>query len=98
MRQIPAVALIMLIGGILCPAAALAEAPATVTHLMMRDHSVTITSSSEGLRYSVFMPDGAVLAANLSAAQLAVEHPEVYEQVSPAIANEEMDVIPWAGM
>jgi len=49
----------------------------------MRERVVTITSGQNGLRYSVFAKSGAVLAAALDEAQLAEQHPDVYEQVRP---------------
>ena len=65
----------------------------------MRDRIVVITSNPDGLKYSILNKDGSVLDAKLSEDQLAQKHPDVYERVRPAIANEATpDVIPWAGM
>lgn len=71
----------------------------TITRLEMRDRVVLIASNLEGLKYSILAQDGTVLDAKLSAAQLADKHPELYDRVRPAIADEaNPSVIPWAGM
>lgn len=100
MRQMPVVALLILVGNILFSTAIHAEEPAIITRLVMRDRVVAITSGSDGLKYSVITKDGTVLSANLSEAQLAQKYPDVYEQVRPAVASPEATkgVIPWAGM
>ena len=100
MHQKSVAALLILVVSIFFSTTTRAQEPAAITRLVMRDRVVTITSGSDGLQYSVMMEDGTVLDANLSEAQLAQKHPEVYEQVRPAIASPETNtsVIPWAGM
>jgi hypothetical protein len=66
----------------------------------MRDRTITVTSDSNGLLYSVSTKDGTVLNANLREEQLQAKYPDVYENVRPAIASDKVtdSVIPWAGM
>lgn len=69
-----------------------------LTRLVMRDSVVEITSNSDGIKYSVTTKDGKVLSENLDEAQLAQKHPDVYDQVRPAIANPgSKGFSPWAG-
>lgn len=99
MRQMPVAALLILVVNILFSTATRAEEPVAITRLVMRDRVVAITSGSDGLQYSVLTQDGTVLAANLSEAQLAQKHPDVYEQVRPAIAGQATSGgTIWAGM
>lgn len=99
MRQLPVAALLILVVSVLFAPPAHAEPPVAITHLVMRERVVAITSGQNGLHYSVFAKDGAVLAAALSEAQLAQQHPDVYEQVRPAVALEATPgVTIWAGM
>lgn len=99
MRQNSVVALLILVvSSIIFSTVARAEEPVVITRLTMRDRVISITSGLEGLQYSVLMKDGTVLAANLSEAQLAQKHPDVYEQVRPAIAGAATLVPIWAGM
>jgi hypothetical protein len=99
MRQIPVAALLILVVSVIFTTPADAESPVAITRLVMRERVVAITSGQNGLHYSVFAKDGAVLAAALSEAQLAQQHPDVYEQVRPAVALEATPgVTIWAGM
>jgi hypothetical protein len=70
-----------------------------ITHLIMRDRTITIATTPNGLVYSL-SKDGTVIDANLSEAQLQAKYPEVYEKVRPAIADTEESntITPWAGM
>lgn len=100
MRHMSVATLLILAVSVLFSTASHAEEPLAITCLVMRDHVVAITSGSEGLLYSLSMNDGTVLDANLREVQLAEKHPEVYEQVRPAIASPEAtpgDIV-WAGM
>lgn len=76
-----------------------AENRSTITQLELRDRIVKITSSSQGLNYSVLFQDGAMLDANLDENQLAEKHPELYERVRPAVAQENShpDAMLWMG-
>jgi hypothetical protein len=97
MRQV-SIAAFLILSVNLVSTATRAEEP-TITRLEMRDRAIVITSDSDGLKYSIVSPDGTVLDAKLSEAQLADKHPELYDRVRPAIADEaNSDVIPWAGM
>ncbi|NJK52813.1 MAG: hypothetical protein HC936_08205 [Leptolyngbyaceae cyanobacterium SU_3_3] len=55
--------------------------------LLLRDRVITITSAQNKLRYSVETRDGQVLADDLTEAQLEARHPELYQQIRPAIAQ-----------
>lgn len=91
-------ALLILAVNLIFSTATRAEEP-TITRLEMRDRVVLITSDSEQLKYSILSPDGTILDAELSEAQLADKHPELYDRVRPAIADEaNPNIIPWAGM
>lgn len=98
MRQMPVVALIILVGNILVSTAISAEEPATITRLVMRDHVIVITND-DGLEYSVETKNGTVLSANLSENELAQKYPDVYEQVRPAYAEGENTpgLLMWVG-
>ena len=99
MRQKSAAALLILVVSLFFSTATRAEERVAITRLVMRDRVVAITSGSNGIYYSVFAQDGTVLAANLSKDQLAQKHPDVYEQVHPAIAGvATLGVNIWAGM
>jgi len=99
MRQIPVAAIIILVVSVIFTTPARAESPVAITRLVMRERVVTITSGQNGLLYSVFTKDGAVLAAALNEAQLAEQHPDLYEQVRPAVALEATPgAAIWAGM
>lgn len=76
-----------------------AEPPVT-THLVLRDRTVTITSSADGQKYTITSHDGVVLATSLDQTQLAQAHPDLYDQLRPAIASDEslLEISPWAGM
>lgn len=99
MRQMPVVALLIILGNILFSTAINAEEPDTITRLVMRDRIVVITNGKDGLKYSVKMKDGTVLSANLSENELAQKHPDVYEQVRPAYANDKNtpSLLMWVG-
>jgi hypothetical protein len=99
MRQIPVAALLILVFNVIFTTPVRTEEPVTITRLVMRERVVTITSGQNGPRYSVFAKDGAVLAAALNEAQLAEQHPDVYEQVRPSVAGEATpSAAIWAGM
>ena len=99
MRQKSVVALLSLVVGVFFSNTTHAEEPVAITRLVMRDQVVAITSGSDGLQYSVFTQDGSVLAANISEDQFAQKHPDLYEQVRPAIAGlATPGVNIWAGM
>jgi exo-beta-1,3-glucanase (GH17 family) len=59
---------------------------AVVTKLQMRDKIVLIKNQASGIKYSVKSQDGTVLSANLTEAELASKHPDLYEKVRPSVA------------
>jgi hypothetical protein len=79
-----------------------AEKQVTITRLVMRDSIVTIASNPSEVLYSVKTRDGRVINANLTEAQLEAQHPELYQQVRPAIAkpntNAKKGEILWFGL
>jgi len=87
MHPVSLITLVFIIISVLS-ARALAENRQTITQLELRDRIVKITSTSQGLNYSVLSQDGTVLDANLSEDRLAEKHPELYERVRPAVAKD----------
>lgn len=99
MRKMSVAALLMILVSLFFSNTTRAGEPVAITRLVMRDRIVIITSSSDGLQYSLLTQDGSVIAANLSEDQLAQKHPDVYEQFRPAIAlPASSGVTIWAGM
>lgn len=99
MRRMSVATLLALAFSIFFATAIRAEEDVTITRLVLRDRVIVITSAPQGLLYSVSTPDGAVLDANLSEAQLAAKYPDVYESVRPAVASDEAPENGiWAGM
>jgi hypothetical protein len=100
MRQLPIATFLVLAFSLFFAHATHADERIPITHLIMRDRTITIATAPNGLVYSVSTKDGTVIDANLSEAQLQAKYPEVYEKVRPAIANSEESntVIPWAGI
>ncbi|MFQ4146450.1 hypothetical protein [Chlorogloeopsis sp. ULAP02] len=99
MRSYPVVALLMLLGNLLFSTAISAEEPVTITSLELRDRIVVITNGKDELKYSVKMKDGTMLSANLSEDELAQQHPDIYDQVRPAYANDKNTpgLLMWVG-
>ncbi|MEO1403717.1 MAG: hypothetical protein AAFV72_21070 [Cyanobacteria bacterium J06635_1] len=71
-----------------------------LTQLVFRDKTVLISSSAEGIQYSLRLADGTVLADNLSDDQLAAQYPDLHDQVQTLIAgsNTNDDVMIWGGL
>lgn len=88
MRRVSFITPIALVASILFSVAVRAEHRPTITRLELRDRTVEIASTSQGLSYSVLSQDGTVLDANLNENQLAEKHPELYEKVRPAVAKD----------
>jgi hypothetical protein len=95
MRQVSLLTLFLLIS--VLSATARAENRPTITRLELRDRIVKITSTSQGLNYSILSQAGTVLDANLSEDRLAEKHPELYERVRPAVAKDTGEQILWMG-
>lgn len=76
------------------PAAASAPRPApsvgssnpVIVHVVSRDQTVTISSSPQGLRYSLKDADGRVHVADFTAQRFAALQPELYRQLRHYIA------------
>ncbi|MEM9905301.1 MAG: hypothetical protein AAF921_09795 [Cyanobacteria bacterium P01_D01_bin.44] len=71
-----------------------------LTQLVFRDKTVLISSSAEGIQYSLRLADGRVVADNLSNDQLAAQYPDLHNQVQTLIAgsNANDDVMIWGGL
>lgn len=97
MRPVSLITLVLIVISVLS-ARALAENRQTITQLELRDRIVKITSTSQGLNYSVLAQNGTVLDANLNEEGLAEKHPELYERVRPAVAKDtDTNNILWMG-
>jgi hypothetical protein len=57
-----------------------------ITHLVSRDHVVSITAGPQGPLYTAKTKDGTMVATGLTLEQLREEHPEVYRVLHPAIS------------
>ena len=80
------------------PSASLAdEATRSIVKLEFRDHSVTISSSAEGLLYSVRDSSGALLGENLTEQQLSEAHPKLHSQIQSGYASDADGNFIWAG-
>ncbi len=71
----------------------------SVGQLLTRDARVTLLSSASGLRFTVHSVEGKLLATRLGEAQLAREHPNIYELIRSSIASPTgaADTLRWAG-
>lgn len=69
-------------------------------HVATRNYQIVITSTSDGVRYSVRTIDGVELDAKLSAAELAKQYPSAYQKIGGAIDEESstQGLIVWAGL
>ena len=72
------------------------EAPA-IAHLAFRDHIVTITSSPQGLRYSVRTTSGTLLSEDLTEDQLLAAHPKLHSHIRSSVASDVSGSFLWAG-
>jgi hypothetical protein len=80
------------------PSASLAdEETRSIVELKFRDHSVTISSSAEGLRYSVRDSSGALLGENLTERELLAAHPKLHAQIQSGYASDADGSFIWAG-
>jgi len=68
-----------------------------IAHLAFRDHIVTITSSPQGLRYSVRSTSGTLLSENLTEDQLLAAHPKLHSHIRSSYASDESGSFIWAG-
>ena len=69
----------------------------SIVHLAFRDHIVTITSSPQGLRYSVRTTSGTLLSEDLTEDQLLATHPKLHSHIRSSYASDESGSLIWAG-
>ncbi len=80
------------------PAASLADDETlSIVKLAFRDHTVTISSSPEGLRYSVCDSSGTPLSENLTEQELLAAHPKLHSQIRSGYADDATGSFIWAG-
>jgi hypothetical protein len=80
------------------PAASLADDETlSIVKLAFRDHTVTISSSPEGLRYSVCDSSDALLSENLTEQELLAAHPKLHSQIRSGHAGDASGTFIWAG-
>jgi len=69
----------------------------SIVELAFRDHRVTISSSPEGLRYTVRDRSGALLSENLTEQELLAAHPKLHSQIRSSYADDGTGSFIWAG-
>ena len=69
----------------------------SIVELAFRDHRVTISSSPEGLRYTVRDRSGALLGENLTEQELLAAHPKLHSQIRSSYADDGTGSFIWAG-
>ena len=69
----------------------------SIVKLAFRDHTVTISSSPEGIRYSVRSSSGALLSENLTEQELLAAHPKLHSQIHSGYADDATGSFIWAG-
>jgi hypothetical protein len=80
------------------PGASLADDDSlSIVKLAFRDHIVTISSSPEGIRYSVRNRSGALLSENLTEQELLAAHPKLHSQIRSGYADDPTGSFIWAG-
>jgi hypothetical protein len=80
------------------PAASLADDDTlSIVKLAFRDHIVTISSSPEGIRYSVRDSSGALLSEDLTEHELLAAHPKLHSQIRSGHAGDASGSFIWAG-
>jgi hypothetical protein len=73
------------------------DADPAIVHLAFRDYLVTIHAGADAPLYTVRTADGALVASQLSAQQLAARYPRLHEQLEPAIAAPDTGTFLWMG-
>jgi hypothetical protein len=66
-----------------------------ITRLVGQRQTITITSTPEGVRYSVAV-DGKTILAGATIEELRLKNPESFRQIQSSIANTSPET--WAGM
>ena len=69
----------------------------SIVKLAFRDHTVTISSSPEGIRYTVLDSSGALLSENITEQELLAAHPKLHSQIRSGYANDDSGSFIWAG-
>jgi hypothetical protein len=59
-----------------------------IVRLVGRHYTVTACSGPDGVLYDAEQADGRLLVARASLDELRLEHPEVYQQILPAVATQ----------
>jgi hypothetical protein len=59
-----------------------------IVRLVGRHYTVTACSGPEGVLYDAESADGKLLVARATLDELRLEHPEIYQQVLPAVATQ----------
>jgi hypothetical protein len=78
------------------PASRAAQAPVAradaeypvIVRLVGRHYTVTACSGPDGVLYDAERADGRLLVARASLEELRLDHPEVYQQILPAVATQ----------
>ena len=68
-----------------------------MVQLAFRDYIVTISSTSQGPRYSVRTASGTLLSEDLSADQLLAAHPKLHSDIHSSYASDGSGSLIWAG-
>jgi hypothetical protein len=76
-------------------AAAFVTSGRVITRIVGQHQSITVSSTSGGVRYSVFI-DGKLLLANATLDEVRLTHPEAFRQIQSAIAHTSPQA--WAGV
>ncbi|MBW2691931.1 MAG: hypothetical protein JRE57_04770 [Deltaproteobacteria bacterium] len=80
------------------PTASLADDETlSIVKLAFRDHTVTISSSPEGLRYTVCDSAETPLSENLTEQELLAAHPKLHSQIRSGHAGDANGSFIWAG-
>jgi hypothetical protein len=69
----------------------------SIVKLAFRDHTVTISSSPEGLRYTVCDSAETPLSENLTEQELLAAHPKLHSQIRSGHAGDANGSFIWAG-
>ncbi len=69
----------------------------SIVHLAFRDHTVTITASPQGPRYSVRTTSGTLLSEDLTEDRLLAAHPRLHSLIRSSYASDQSGGFIWAG-
>lgn len=68
-----------------------------IGHVVTREYKITITSTREGIRYSVRDTTGRALAEQLAPEQLLARYPEAHRTIFHGVGERVPGGIVWAG-